>query len=88
MVEAVVTTSDDSKTVVTGGYQSVSTKTGQAVDGVNIEQMVHSRAFETGYIKCENKFVKTPGRIYGQNSTRVMYDDASSFIPFSVSDLA
>ena len=50
---------------------------------VNIDQMVHIKAFQTGYLTFDKKFVNVPGYVYGSSKHLQTYTDGSSFLPFT-----
>ena len=43
--------------------------------------------FETGHLNVRQKFVKSAGRFFGEKSTREMYDEKTSFVPFTVGNM-
>lgn len=45
--------------------------------------MVHIKAFQTGYLTFDKKFVNIPGYVYGSSKYLHTYSDVSSFLPFT-----
>ena len=55
---------------------------------VNIEQLVHLKAFQTGYLTFDRKFHDESGLIYGTKRKLTQFDNTSSFLPFTPIDRA
>ena len=49
--------------------------------------MVHIKAFQTGYITFDKKFVDVPGYVYGNSKHLLTYSDVTSFLPFTARNM-
>ncbi len=49
---------------------------------VNIEQLVHLKAYQSGYLAFDKYFASVPGYIYGQRRVQQKYEHTSSILPF------
>ena len=54
------------------------------LETTNLELLVHSKAFQCGLLHCDKRFVSVPGYVYGTKRILTMYDETSSFLPFSM----
>ena len=59
----------------------------ELIDRVNLEQLVHNKAYQTGYFTFDKKFTTTRG-FFGSKRTLELYDETSSFLPFLPRDRA
>ena len=63
-----------------------STVPGKNLENVNIDQLVHIKAMETGYLTFDKHFIDVPGMIYGTKKKLQQFEETSSFLPFTVND--
>ena len=53
---------------------------------INLDQLVHLKAFQTGHLTFDRKFITQPGRIFGTKRKPELFDNCSSFLPYQVLD--
>ncbi len=49
---------------------------------VNIDQLVHLKAYQSGYLAFDKYFASVPGYIYGQRRVQQNYQHTSCILPF------
>ena len=54
---------------------------------VNIDQLVHLKAYQTGYLTFDKNFIDVPGYVYGSSKKLHQFDDCSAFLPYEVGDM-